>query len=89
MIFPGSITIIKEATPEGSTSFPFTASPSPLANFSLVDNGTSANTKVFSSIVNFQTYTVTEDTPAGWDLTGVVCGVTSPMVDPGRSTAPR
>ena len=31
VIFPGSIKIVKDATPDGSTSFPFTASPSPLA----------------------------------------------------------
>ena len=78
VIFPGSITIIKDATPNGSTSFSFTASPSPLANFSLVDDGTSANTKLFSNIINFQTYTVAESVPSGWSLTGVVCSVTSP-----------
>ena len=78
VIFPASITIIKQATPEGSTSFPFTASPTPLADFSLVDNGTSANTKLFPDITNFQTYTVTENTPSGWALDGVVCDVTSP-----------
>ena len=51
--FPGSITIVKDATPNGSTSFPFTASPSPLTDFSLVDDGTSANTKLFSNITTF------------------------------------
>ena len=78
VIFPGSITIVKDATPEGSTSFPFTASPSPLANFSLIDDGTATNTKLFSNITNFQAYTVTENTPTGWDLGGIVCSVTSP-----------
>ncbi|MEO8274086.1 MAG: hypothetical protein ABI620_08460, partial [Chloroflexota bacterium] len=77
VIFPGSITIIKQATPEGSTSFPFTASPSPLSNFSLVDDGTAANTKVFSNIVDFGTYTVTETVPGGWTLTNRACVVTS------------
>ncbi len=42
IIYPGSITIIKQATPEGSTAFPFSASPTPLANFSLIDDGTPA-----------------------------------------------
>ena len=83
VVFPASITIVKQATPEGSTSFPFTASPSPLTNFSLVDNGSSANTKVFSNITNFTTYTVTENTPSGWTLTGVVCTVSG-----GTSTTP-
>ena len=75
VIFPASITIIKDATPNGSTSFSFTASPSPLTNFSLVDDGTSANTKLFSDILDFQTYTVTENTPTGWSLGTVVCSV--------------
>jgi hypothetical protein len=77
VIYPGSITIIKDARPEGLTSFPFTASPSPLVDFSLVDNGTSTNTKIFDEITNFTTYTVTENPPDYWDLTNIVCGVTS------------
>jgi uncharacterized repeat protein (TIGR01451 family) len=77
VIFPGSITIKKHAVPEGSTTFSFTASPTPLSNFDLVDNGTSANTKVFADITTFTTYTVTEAVPAGWNLTGRECSVTS------------
>ncbi len=77
VIFPSSITIIKQATPEGSTSFSFTASPSPLSNFSLVDDGTSANTQLFSNIVNFQDYTVTETVPGAWTLNTIECSVTS------------
>jgi uncharacterized repeat protein (TIGR01451 family) len=77
--FPGSITIIKDATPNGSTSFQFTASPSPLTNFSLVDDGTAANTKAFTNITNFQTYTITEGPiPAGWGFDSASCTVTSP-----------
>jgi uncharacterized repeat protein (TIGR01451 family) len=75
VIYPASITIIKDATPNGSTTFPFTASPSPLYNFNLVDDGTSANTKVFSDIHDFSTYTVAESTVEGWSLTGIVCSV--------------
>ncbi|MBI4038117.1 hypothetical protein HY387_00480 [Candidatus Daviesbacteria bacterium] len=79
VIFPGSITIIKDATPNGSTSFLFTASPSPLTNFSLVDDGTSANTRVFSNIVDFQTYSVNETpVPTGWGFDSASCSVTSP-----------
>jgi len=77
VIYPGSVTIVKQATPEGATSFPFTASPTPLADFALVDDGTTANTKVFSGITDFKTYTVTEATPAGWSLVNAVCSVTS------------
>ncbi|HEU5212912.1 MAG TPA: hypothetical protein VFU10_09110, partial [Gaiellaceae bacterium] len=77
VVFPGSITIIKDAQPNGPTSFQFTASPSPLANFSLVDDGTSANTKLFSNITTFQTYTVQETPiPTGWALTNLVCSHT-------------
>jgi len=77
VIFPASITIIKQATPEGSTSFSFTASPAPLANFNLVDDGTSANTKVFSGITSFGTYAVTESLPGGWQLDNRACQTTS------------
>jgi hypothetical protein len=79
VIFPGSITIIKDATPNGSTSFGFTGSPAPLTNFSLVDDGTSANTKLFSNITTFQTYTVNESgIPANWGFDSASCAVTSP-----------
>lgn len=84
VVFPGSLTIIKQATPEGSTSFSFSASPSPLSNFSLVDDGTAANTKVFSNITSFTTYAVAENVPANWSLSGIGCSVTSPN---GGSTA--
>lgn len=83
VIFPASITIVKQASPEGSTSFPFTASPSPLSNFNLVDDGTSSNTQVFSGITAFTSqqgsplYIVTENTPAGWSLNDLSCSVTS------------
>jgi outer membrane biosynthesis protein TonB len=78
VILPSSITIIKAASPEGSTSFTFTASPAPLSNFSLVDDGTSSNTKVFSGITNFTTYTVAEGAAPGWTLSfsSPVCTVT-------------
>lgn len=77
VIFPSSITIVKDAAVNGLTSFPYTASPSPLTNFSLVDDGTSANTREFSNITDFKTYTITENNPAGWTLTDLDCAVTS------------
>ena len=78
VFFPASITIVKQATPEGSTSFPFTGTPSPLTNFSLVDDGTSANTKLFSNILAEATYTVTETpVPSGWAFDSITCSVTS------------
>jgi uncharacterized repeat protein (TIGR01451 family) len=84
VIFPGSITIKKQATPEGDTQFSFAASPAPLSSFNLVDDGSSANTKVFSGITDFQTYTVTESLPSGWQLDNRACQTTS---DNGGSTA--
>ncbi len=77
VIFPASITTIKDATPNSATPFQFTASPAPLSNFSLVDDGTAANTKVFANIIDFKAYSVAETVPAGWTLTGIVCSVTS------------
>lgn len=88
VIFPASITIIKDATPNGSTSFTFTGSPSPLTGFSLVDDGTNANTKVFSNILNFKKYTVGETVPAGWTLTGIVCNATTPNGGSASVTVP-
>jgi large repetitive protein len=76
VIFPGSITVIKQATPEGSTQFPFTASPAPLENFSLVDDGTSANTKVFGGLLGVGTSFVIAETPVtNWALDSYTCVV--------------
>jgi uncharacterized repeat protein (TIGR01451 family) len=79
VFFPASITIIKDATPNGPTSFPFTATPNPpLSDFPLVDNGTGANTKVFGNILAEATYTVTETpVPSGWAFDSITCSVTS------------
>jgi hypothetical protein len=72
---PGSITIVKETSVEGPTSFGFSATPSPLTTFSLVDDGTIANTKVFSGITAFGTYTITENAAMGWDFDRVSCSI--------------
>jgi hypothetical protein len=72
---PGSITIVKEATSESATAFSFVATPSPLTSFNLVDDGTVANTKVFSGITTFGTYTVTESSLAGWGLDRAACSI--------------
>src|SRR6185503_16000233 len=78
VIFPASITIIKDATPNGATSFPFTGSPAPLTNFALVDDGTSANTITFSGITIFTTYTINETPiPSGWSFVQISCSVTT------------
>ncbi|WP_141211263.1 prealbumin-like fold domain-containing protein [Enemella dayhoffiae] len=85
VIYPGRITIIKQANPQSaSTIFSFTASPSPLADFIL--NGGNAppgNTKVFDNLTSFTTYTVTESVTANWALTGLTCTVDASTADLG------
>ena len=78
VVFGSSISITKQSTRPGSESFGFTAGPSPLADFSLVDDNTSSPTKVFSGITDFTTYTVTEPSIDGWILDSISCAVTSP-----------
>lgn len=72
---PGSITIVKQATNESSTAFSFVGTPSPLTSFDLVDDGTLANTKVFTGITAFGTYTVTESSLAGWGFDRASCSI--------------
>ena len=81
-IFPGKITIIKDAVPNDSQSFGFTATGglSP-TTFSLVDNGPgSTSTQVYSGISNFTTYTIGETAVSHWTLsfTNPACTVASP-----------
>ena len=82
VVFPGSITIVKDARPDSATAvFPFTAGPTPLVDFNLTDDGTVAhNTKTFpiTADADFKTYTVTEGTTSGWSFGSASCGVTSP-----------
>src|SRR5262249_10903671 len=78
VIFPADITIIKDATPNGATLFPFTttapAGAPALGSFSLTDNGTTANTRQFTNIINFGNYGVTETPiPSGWSLGSISC----------------
>lgn len=75
---PSSITIVKQATPEGSTEFSFVGAPAPLTSFMLTDDGTTANTRVFSGLTTFGTYTVTESPATGWTMTGANCSITNP-----------
>jgi hypothetical protein len=85
VIFPGSITIIKSATPTTTSpavTFPFTASPSPLTNFNLDASNSAGATTTFNGITVFPTggYTITEGTlPTGWAFDSIsTCTVTSP-----------
>jgi uncharacterized repeat protein (TIGR01451 family) len=72
----GTIKIVKDAVPDNAQSFGFHTAddllPSP-GTFSLVDNGTSANTNEIDS-VKAGTYHVSEDAnPAGWQLSQISC----------------
>ncbi len=69
----GSLTIIKNATPNSSQSFSFTTSGTGLSNFSLTDDGSVlTGSKTFSNLLP-GTYSVTESATIGWDLTGATC----------------
>lgn len=65
----GTITVIKEAAPESAQSFSFSGS---LGNFSLVDDGTAANTKVSDPLFP-GSYSVSEGVTSGWALSGISC----------------
>ena len=89
VIFPGSLTVVKQVPGTSSTSFSYTGTPNPpITNFSLADDGTAGdNTKVFSNITTFQTYTVTEGTlPAGWGFDSAACVVDSTTANGGSTS---
>jgi len=82
VIFPGSITIVKDAQPNDPQDFSYTTTGGLTPpSFSLDDdaNGTLSNTQAYLGITNFTTYTVTEGSVADWTLSfgNPVCTVTS------------
>ncbi|QLG69612.1 MAG: internalin, putative [Candidatus Woesebacteria bacterium] len=66
----GTITIVKDAQPNDPQDFSFTGD---LGNFSLDDDDdqTLPNSKNFNVVAG--TYTVTENSTTGWDLTNITC----------------
>lgn len=86
VIFPGSITIVKNSVPNNAQDFGYTATGglSP-ATFSLDDDGdpTLSNTQAYSNLLvtanNGNNYTITEGSVSGWTLSfnDPVCTVTS------------
>jgi uncharacterized repeat protein (TIGR01451 family) len=81
VIFPASITIIKDAVPNSPTNFSFTETGGLTpATFTLDDDAdpTLSNTQAYTGITAFTTYTFTETATAAWDLTNRQCSVTSP-----------
>ena len=73
VVFPGQITIVKQSDVETDDMFGFTASPAPLGDFVLVDDGTGSDTKIFDGITDFQEYFVSELDAEGWDFDSVDC----------------
>ena len=65
----GSITVIKDAIPNGRQPFEFTGT---LGKFELIDDGTSSNRIVFTSLIAGD-YEIKEQVPAGWSLISVDC----------------
>jgi uncharacterized repeat protein (TIGR01451 family) len=77
---PASITIVKQASVEGSRAFSFTASDG-LGNFTLVDDGDEAtapfNSMTFDGLTDFfttsgNTYDFTETVPTGWQAPAAI-----------------
>jgi uncharacterized repeat protein (TIGR01451 family) len=69
-INPGTITIQKDATPQGSQVFNFTGSLGP---FTLVDDRTNGSVSRTFPNRTPGTYTVSETVPEDWTLTGTAC----------------
>ena len=74
----GTITIIKDAVPNGAQDFAYTTTGGGLSGFSLDDDadGTLSNTQTFPNVMP-GAYSVTETALAGWDLTGLECNGTA------------
>jgi hypothetical protein len=77
-IFPGKITIIKDARPNTDQIFGFTTTGPGVANFSLVDDGSGmGNSQLFDNLTNFgaaNAVAVTEDLPSGnYHVTQINC----------------
>jgi uncharacterized repeat protein (TIGR01451 family) len=70
----GSITIIKDATPDDPQDFAFTVSGSGVSNFSLDDDndGTLSNSQSFTGLSD-GSYSFSENAVANWTLTGITC----------------
>jgi uncharacterized repeat protein (TIGR01451 family) len=81
-VLKGSITITKDAVPNGPQDFAFTTTGTGLGAFSLDDDSdaTLSNTKTFTQLVP-GTYSVTETATNGWDLSGLTCTGGGTQVD--------
>src|SRR5581483_7267050 len=83
VIFPASITIIKDAVPNDAQDFSFSTpgglAPTPFVLDDDPASVTPTNTQAFTGITTFTTYTVTEAAAAGWtqSFPSPACTVTS------------
>ncbi len=87
-IFPGKITIVKDARPNTSQAFGFTANGPDVSDFSLVDDGTgTGSSQLFNNLTNFgatNKVTVAEAPPSGsYSLTQLNC-TEDPQGGPGQ-----
>lgn len=71
---PGGAIVVQKNTVGGNGSFPFTASPTPLSNFTLNVTGGSG-VQTFTQVPG-GTYTIQEAVPAGWTLSNIACTIT-------------
>jgi uncharacterized repeat protein (TIGR01451 family) len=86
-ILPGTIEIEKRATPQTGQEFGFVGSP-PLGAFSLVDDGADGpSSRTFTGLAP-GTYTVSEQLPAGWELTGIACSDPAVAISGSQVTIP-
>ncbi|MFZ6003564.1 MAG: choice-of-anchor P family protein [Actinomycetota bacterium] len=78
VIFPSSLKVIKDAAPDHSQDFAFTASDLSPTSFSLDDDSdaTLSNEQIFSDITSFGTKSVTEGAVNGWALSSISCTFT-------------
>jgi hypothetical protein len=71
VVDPGTITIIKDASPQGGASFSFTAD-APIGPFALVDDGGPAGRRTVEDVAP-GTYVVAEEQPRGWLTEAITC----------------
>ncbi|MDO8446764.1 MAG: transferrin-binding protein-like solute binding protein [Deltaproteobacteria bacterium] len=77
----GTLTIVKDAQPDGPQDFHFTTVGTGLSAFDLDDdptNTTLSNTKTFINLAAGVDFTVTEDAVSGWTVPSIQCLVAVP-----------
>ena len=96
VIFPATITILKDAVPDAAIAFPFTATGPQMTptSFTLTDNGVdpALRTRIFTQLITFgSTRTVTEGHGAEWldSVRSRVRGHADPRPDSGHGDTQR